>query len=176
MPAQHTRTQRQAQELYALAAKHTHTKPEGHGCPRMVSMDTVGNGIEGNTISGHGSVHVGTDDPDPAIFYTYGKGRDARAKTTPPNLGGEKEKKKQKERSERTPHQGIAYSMPNTTVAERKEWQKNETGRNRTTNKIHKTPQQNINTHICPEKNSVGQKKCKQKAENQIIVFVAPKH
>ena len=42
MPDLHTRTQRQAQVLCVLAAKHTHTRPEGHGCPRMVSMNTVG--------------------------------------------------------------------------------------------------------------------------------------
>jgi len=65
-------------------------------------------------------------------------------------IRGEKTKKKPKKRSERTPHQGIVYVMPNTTVAERKERQKNETGRNSTANKMHKTPQQNSNIHICP--------------------------
>ena len=42
MSAQHTRAQRQAQAIYTLTAKSTHTRPEGHGCPRMVWMHTVG--------------------------------------------------------------------------------------------------------------------------------------
>ena len=82
---------------------------------------------------------MGTDDPH---FGHIAGGGAARAKTTPPNPAGQKQKKKQNERIRRTPYQGIAYAMPNTTAAERKEQRKNETGRNNTANKIQKTTQQ----------------------------------
>ena len=66
--------------------------------------------------------------------------------------------------------------MPNTTAAERKDQRKNATGRNNTANKMQKTAEQNSNIQICPKKKATAQKKRKQKAENQKIIFTTPKH
>ena len=61
------------------------------------------------------------------ILHVWNGGA-AREKTTPSNPGGQKKENNQKERSERTPHQGIACTMPNTTLAQQKEQKTHETG------------------------------------------------
>ena len=77
-----------------------------------------GNGIEGDTISGYGSAHMGTDDP---YFARMARGRTARTKTTPPNLGGEKGKKKTKrtQRAHTSPRHCICNAKHNGSRAKR---------------------------------------------------------
>ena len=48
--------------------------------------------------------------PDGPYFTRMAGGGAAREKTTPPKPGGGGAKTKQKERSKRTPHQGIVYA------------------------------------------------------------------
>ena len=92
MPALHTRTRRQAQVLYALTTKSAHTRPEGRGCPRMVWMGAVGQCVTG----GHGKwARECQYEHGRLIFCTYGRGT-TRAKTTTPNMGGEKGEKSKK--------------------------------------------------------------------------------
>ena len=63
-------------------------------------------------MSGHGSAHMSTDD----LCFARVTGGDNKNKNNTTKHEGRKGGKKQKEHSERTPHQGIEYAMLSTTV------------------------------------------------------------
>ena len=67
----------------------------------------------GDTVSRHGSAHMVTDGP---YFTRMTRGGGHQEKKQHHKIRGRQKKKNKKERIDRTSHQGIVYTMTNTTV------------------------------------------------------------